>query len=386
MEQDRPDIPGPPRLKTLQNTFFLAMLLAASGAFVWLVQDFLQPVFWAAVLAVLFYPFYQRCLRRVKGRAALASVLTILVILVLVILPLVLVGVAVTNEAVGLYERLRSGEIDVQAPLEAIENAVPVVDAFLDRFGVELEKVREGLSNAAVTVSRYLASQALAIGQDALRVGVMFFIMLYLLFFFFRDGRRLVDVLIRALPLGDERERRLFAKFAEVSRATIKSTLIVGVVQGTLGGVLFWILGIRAAVFWGVIMTLLSLLPAVGSGLVWGPAALIFFATGEVGKGLVLLAAGVLLIGLVDNLLRPLLVGRDTRMPDYLILLSTLGGLAVFGLSGFVIGPVIAALFLAVWEMFMQEYGGADDAEAEAAPSPAAEPLPAPPDAEGEDG
>ena len=359
-------------LKTIQNAFFIALLLAVSLAFLWVIRDFLQPVFWAAVLAVLFYPVYRRWHGWVSGRAALASVLTIVVILLLVILPLVLVGMAVTREATALYERIASGELDLQAPLESIEQAVPLVNDFLDRFGVDVEKLRQGLSDAAVTASRYLASQALAIGQNALRVGVLFFIMLYLLFFFLRDGERLLAVIIRALPLGDVRERRLFSKFAEVSRATIKGTLIVGVVQGTLGGLLFWAVGIRAAVFWGVIMTLLSLLPAVGSGLVWGPAALIFFATGEVGKGLVLVVAGVLLIGLVDNVLRPILVGRDTRMPDYVILLATLGGLVVFGLSGFVIGPIIAALFLAVWEMFIEEYGGADDAEA---PLPEEPPL-----------
>jgi predicted PurR-regulated permease PerM len=163
-----------------------------------------------------------------------------------------------------------------------------------------------------------------------------------------------------ALPLGHEREHRLFEKFADVSRATVKGTLVVGVVQGTLGGLFFWILGLNAAVFWGVIMTLLSLLPAVGSALIWGPAAIILLATGQIVKGIILLAAGSLIIGLVDNLLRPMLVGRDTQIPDYLILLATLGGLTVFGLSGFVIGPIIAALFLAVWDMFAQEYGHED--------------------------
>jgi predicted PurR-regulated permease PerM len=184
--------------------------------------------------------------------------------------------------------------------------------------------------------------------------------MLYLLFFFLRDGHRLIAAIMYALPLGSEREHHLLEKFADVSRATIKGTLVVGLVQGTLGGLLFWILGLKAAVFWGVIMTLLSLLPAVGSALIWGPAAIILFATGQIVKGIILLAAGILVIGLVDNFLRPTLVGRDTQIPDYLILLATLGGLTVFGLSGFVIGPIIAALFLAVWDMFAQEYGRED--------------------------
>ena len=170
-----------------------------------------------------------------------------------------------------------------------------------------------------------------------------------------RDGEHLLEVIVRALPLGDDRERELFRKFAEVSRATVKGTLVIGFIQGVLGGMMFAILGIQGAVFWGVVMLVLSLLPVVGTGLVWGPAALILIANGAWQKGAFLIAFGVLVIGLVDNLLRPIIVGRETKMPDYLVLLSTLGGLTVFGVSGFVIGPVIAALFLTVWTMFQQE-------------------------------
>ena len=158
------------------------------------------------------------------------------------------------------------------------------------------------------------------------------------------------------LPLGDEREHFLLSKFAEVSRATIKGTLVVGIVQGTLGGIMFAILGIQSAIFWAVVMTILSVIPAVGSALIWIPAAIYLIANGMLIKGIVLIAFGALVIGMVDNILRPMLVGRDTKMPDYLILLSTLGGLAMIGISGFVLGPIIAAFFLAIWVMFEQEY------------------------------
>jgi predicted PurR-regulated permease PerM len=184
--------------------------------------------------------------------------------------------------------------------------------------------------------------------------------MLYVLYFFLRDGEQLLETLVHALPLGDDRERELFAKFAEVSRATVKGTLIIGLVQGALGGIIFALLGIEGAVFWGTVMAIMSLLPVVGASLVWAPAALIMLANGANTKAGILVVFGVLVIGLVDNLLRPILVGRDTRMPDYLVLLSTLGGLTVFGVSGFVIGPVIAALFLTVWVMFAKEFNGRD--------------------------
>ena len=188
----------------------------------------------------------------------------------------------------------------------------------------------------------------------------MFFLMVYVLYFFLRDGEVLLDTLVHALPLGDDRERELFAKFAEVSRATVKGTLVIGLVQGTLGGMIFGLLGIQGAVFWGSVMVIMSLLPVVGASLVWLPAALIMAANGDYTKAGILIVFGVVVIGLVDNLLRPILVGRDTRMPDYLVLLSTLGGLTVFGASGFVIGPVIAALFLTVWVMFAKENHAAE--------------------------
>ena len=185
--------------------------------------------------------------------------------------------------------------------------------------------------------------------------------MLYLLFFFLRDGTRLLEGLVRALPLGDERERHLLGRFAEVSRATIKGTVVVGIVQGAIGGVAFAIIGLGAPVLWGVVMALLSILPAVGPSLVWLPAAIILLVNGEIVGGIALLAVGLLVIGFIDNLLRPILVGRDTRMPDYLILLSTLGGLAGFGLAGIIIGPIIAAFFLSIWQMAEAELGPAGD-------------------------
>ncbi len=189
-----------------------------------------------------------------------------------------------------------------------------------------------------------------------MRFAMYFFLMLYLLFFFLRDGGKIVEVIIDVLPIGDQRERDLLDKFAEVSKATIKGTLVVGIIQGSLGGIMFALLGIQSAIFWGVIMTLLSILPAIGSALVWLPAALYLIANGMLLKGLIMILVGSFVIGMVDNILRPILVGRDTKMPDYLILLSTLGGLGMIGISGFVLGPVIAAFFLAIWAMFARDF------------------------------
>jgi len=345
--------------RNLQNAFFLSLLLLTTVAFFGLIQAFLQPIFWAAVLATIFHPLYEWCKDGLGDRSTLASVATIIIILLVVIAPLVLTGSAVATEASILYDRIATGELDPQAVVAWIERHVPAATELLAQVGLSTNELRGELSTAAINTSRYLATEAVDLGQNAIRIGGLTFLMLYLLFFFLRDGTALLETIVGAAPIGDARERRLLNKFAEVTRATLKGTLVIGLVQGGLGGLLFWLLGISGAVLWGVVMGLLSLLPAVGAAAVWVPAAGILLFTGEFLKGLILLACGSVLIGLADNVLRPLLVGRDTQMPDYLILVSTLGGLTLFGLSGVVIGPVIAALFLAVWGMFVEEYAGA---------------------------
>ena len=344
--------------RTLQNAFFIGLVLVVTGVFLGLIWNFLLALFWAAVLGTLFYPLCERLERALGHRRSLAAALTVGVVLLVVILPLLGLGFAVGRESVALYERIESGELDLQKLLTRFEELLPIATGYLDQWGVEIEQLRENLSGAAVATSQFLATRAVALGQGVARFVLQLFVMLYVLFFFLRDGGGFVEALIRALPLGDARERRLLGRFAEVSRATLKGTLVVGFVQGALGGVLFWILGIEAPVFWGAVMTVLSLLPAVGAALVWVPAAIILLVQGAVARALVLTVGGAVLVGLADNVLRPLLVGRDTQMPDFLILISTLGGLAVFGLSGVVIGPLIAAFFLTVWQMFEEEFGG----------------------------
>ena len=363
--------------RRLQSAFFLGLLVLTTLAFFGLIQNFLLPIFWAAVLATIFHPLYRRCKTSLGGYATLASVATILLILLLVILPLLLTGFAVATEVSGLYERVAAGEVNPQIVVDWIDRNIPLATDFLSRLGLDVNQLRTQLSGAAVATSRFLASKAVAFGQDALRISGLTFLMLYLLFFFLRDGQALLNTMVTALPIGDARERRLLQKFAEVSRATIKGTIVIGIVQGGIGGVLFWALGIEAAVLWGVVMGLLSLLPAVGAAIVWIPAAALLMMSGELVKGFILLLGGTLLIGLADNVIRPLLVGRDTELPDYLILVSTLGGLALFGLSGVVIGPIVAALFIAVWEMFADEYATVANDSGEDAPLNVGEQNPA---------
>ncbi|RYF38424.1 MAG: AI-2E family transporter, partial [Comamonadaceae bacterium] len=184
---------------------------------------------------------------------------------------------------------------------------------------------------------------------------VAFFIMLYVLFFLLRDGASLSQAVARAVPLYERQTERLLAQFVTVVRATVKGNIVIALIQGMLGGLAFWVLGLPGPLLWGALMAMLSLLPAVGAALVWVPVALYYLFTGSLWAAAGLTAWGVLAIGLVDNVLRPILVGKDTNLPDYLVLVTTIGGIAVFGLNGFVIGPVIAALFLAAWQLFAAE-------------------------------
>lgn len=359
------------RLRNFENRAFLTLVLLTSFAFIWMVRGFLLPVFWAAVLAVLFHPVYSRLLEFCRGRAPIAAALATLTAVLVVLVPLTALGVAVTRQAIALYHAIAAGDVDLYSPIAFIERSLPRLAEFLAQYDIDIQTVRASIESAAVSASQYVASQALSAGQNTLLVVVMFGLMLYFLFFFFRDGQKLIDLAVRVLPFGDDRERRLFDKFADVSRATVKGTIVVAAVQGAIGGLMFAAVGIRASVFWGVVMGILSLLPAVGASLVWIPAAIYFAAVSSWGKVIFLVLGGALVVGLIDNILRPILVGREAKMPDYLVLLATLGGLAAFGLSGFVLGPMIAALFLVVWDMLAEEYSSLDSS----APPVADQPL-----------
>jgi predicted PurR-regulated permease PerM len=355
---------------TMHQVWFLMLLAAVSLAFLWLTLDFIQPIFWAAVLAIIFEPVQRRIETWVGGRKALAAVLTTTAIVLVVFIPLSLIGVAVSQEALNLYDRITRHEIDVPGFFQRLD---PMVRQLAMRVGVDPASLEKSVADAVGSTAQLIASRAVVVGQNVLSALAQTALMLYVLFFFLRDGESVLATVSDAVPLGEGRQRALFARFASVARATLKGTLLVGAVQGALGGILFWVLGIRAPIFWGVIMTLLSLVPLVGPALVWAPAALVLIGTGAVTKGIILLAGGALVVGTADNILRPILVGRETRMPDYMVLLSTLGGLSVFGLSGFVAGPVLAALFLSVWDMYSREQRGAAVLTPADAPSPGTE-------------
>jgi predicted PurR-regulated permease PerM len=343
-------------MRARDDNAFIWLLVLVTVAFGWILWPFYGAILWAAVAALLFAPLQRRLVARMRGRRSLAALATLLIILLIVILPLALLSAALVGEAAGVYARMQSGEINFGRYFRQVFEALPGwALRLLDSYGLtDFEAVQERISTGLLAASQFIATRALIFGQGTLDFLLDFFIMLYLLFFLLRDGEALMHRVRAALPLRPDRRDALLAKFGIVTRATVKGNLVIAIIQGMLGGLIFWILGIHSALLWAVLMAILSLLPAVGSALVWGPVAIYFLATGSLWQGIILIAYGVLVIGLVDNVLRPILVGRDTRMPDYIVLVSTLGGLAVFGVNGFVVGPVIAALFIAAWDIFTQ--------------------------------
>ncbi|MGG5289622.1 AI-2E family transporter [Pseudomonas shirazensis] len=340
----------------LQNRALAVLLAAVTIAFVWIMLPYYGAIFWAVILGILFAPLQRNLLIRFNRRRNLAAGVSLLVCLLIAILPVIFTSALLVQEGASLYQRIQNGQLDIAGYVEQGKNMLPAfAQNSLDQMGMgNLDGLRDKITKWAGQGSQILASQAFSFGQGTFDFLVSFGIMLYILFFFLREGPEVARKVRLAVPLPEDQKRRLQLKFNRVVRATVKGNLLVAITQGALGGIIFWILDIPSALIWAVLMAFLSLLPAVGAGIVWAPVAAYFILTGATWQGLVLTAFGVLVIGMVDNVLRPILVGRDTRMPDYLILVSTLGGLAVFGLNGFVIGPLIAALFISSWTIFTE--------------------------------
>jgi predicted PurR-regulated permease PerM len=339
---------------TLQQKSFLLLLAVVTLGFGWILLPYSGAVFWGVVLAILFAPLYRCLLSASRQRPNSAALVALLSILVMVIFPLSLIAASLIKQAAGVYDMIGSGQINFGAYFQQIMRALPQwLIALLERFDLtNLSTLQEKLSDGAAQVSQAIARQAINVGRNTFDFLVSLTVMLYLLFFLLRDGQALAARIRQAVPLSRKYKQRLFNNFTTVIRATVKGNILVAAAQGTLGGLIFWFLGVQGPLLWGVLMAFLSLLPAVGAAIVWAPVAIYFLVTGAIWQGVVLIAFGVLVIGLVDNVLRPILVGKDTKMPDYVVLLSTLGGMALFGINGFVIGPVLAALFIAAWDLF----------------------------------
>lgn len=341
-------------MRRIEDNSFVLLLIVATIAFGWVISPFLGAVLWAVIVAIVFAPLYEDILVKMPRHPNSAAALALLIIMALVILPAILLAAVLLQEVMSLYVRIQSGAIDPAAFFLRLQANLPATaQSLLNNLGLgDLDAVQARATEGLQASMQSLALRILGIGQSALGFLVSLAAMLYLAFFLLRDGKKLVQRLENTVPLAPVQRSALLEKFTIVIRATIKGTLVVAIVQGTVGGLIFWMIGISSPLLWGVLMAFMSLLPAVGTGIVWLPVALWLLATGDVWQGVVLIICGVGIIGLVDNLLRPILVGREARLPDYLVLITTLGGLQLIGFNGLVVGPVIAGMFVASWEIF----------------------------------
>ncbi len=323
-------------------------------AFLWILSPYAGAILWSVVFAILFTGLKERIADRLRGRHGLASLLTLLVIIVLVIVPFFLLAGLVLGEAAKLYQHIKAGDLNLGSLAGDLLAKLPgrarslLEGAGLGSQSEALATLSDALSGALSWLAS-LASLASGIGQSAFSLVIAFGIALYLTYFLLVDGRFLARKIGDAVPLEPALFDRLIQEFTSVVRAMIKGSLAVAAAQGLIGGVVLAFLGIPVALLWGTLMGVMSLIPAVGTGIVWAPIALYLLVTGSFAKALILTLCGIFVIGAVDNVLRPILVGRETRMPDYLVLISTLGGIAVVGFNGLILGPIITAMFLVVW-------------------------------------
>jgi predicted PurR-regulated permease PerM len=333
-----------------RRAFLLLLVGAISFAFIAMVWEFVLTILLAATFTGLSYPLYLQLLAGLRS-PALSAITTLILVLVLGLAPVI--GVL----AIGANEALRMTET-VGPRLTQLVSEPTAVDAQLQRLPgysyVEpyrqqiLTKLGEFVGQASKLVFDVLSATTRATALFVFHTGVL----LYAMYFFLTGGPSLLRYVMAYVPLAEVDKQRMVEKFVSVTRATLKGTLLIGAAQGMLGGLAFWVVGIEGPVFWGTVMTVLSIIPGVGGALVWVPAVIFLMVTGDLWKGLGLAAFCGLAVGSVDNLLRPILVGRDTQLHELLIFLSTLGGLMFFGASGFILGPVLAALFVTVWEIF----------------------------------
>ncbi len=341
--------------KNINRIVLIGVVLVISILFAMVLKPFLLSIFLAALFAALCTPLYHWFMDHLGQRRALASALTLLTVLLFVVVPLGMIlgivanqAVEITNQAVPWVQRQMETPGFFTQTLQSLP-FYAYIEPYQDLIGSQLGDI-------VATLSSWLgkAIQSATLGTFNALLSVV--IILYTTFFLLIDGDRFLYYVLYYLPLDDEDENRLLHRFTSVTRATLKGTAVIGVLQGGLAGLALHVAGIPSAMFWSVAMMLLSVVPGVGTALVWVPAVIWLAISGQYVEAVGVGAFCAVVVGSIDNLLRPKLVGNDTQLHELLIFFSTLGGLAMFGFTGFIIGPIIASLFVTVWELYGDEF------------------------------
>jgi predicted PurR-regulated permease PerM len=335
----------------MNKSVLILLVIFISAVFLSMIHQFLMAIFLAGIFTALAQPAYHRLEHLLKGRRAPASLITLLLIVLLVLLPLgALIGI-ITAQAIKVSQSVTpwvQKKLSEPDALTQLLESIPYHEKIEPYQDLIFTKAGEMVG----AVSNYLIENLSSVTMGTVNFLFMALILLYSMFFFLMDGDKLLCKILYYLPLEDKDERLLLRKFTSVTRATLKGTAIIGILQGAMAGIAFAVVGIPSAIFWGAIMAVLSVIPGIGSALIWVPAAIILAAGGHYIKAIGLALFCGLVVGSLDNLLRPRLVGKDTEMHELLILFGTLGGIVMFGIAGIIIGPIVAALFVTVWEIY----------------------------------
>ncbi|MBB6480104.1 AI-2E family transporter [Spirochaeta isovalerica] len=335
----------------------VVLILAAfvTALFALMIKGFLMTLLLAGVFSSLSQPIYRRLHGFVRGRESIAAGLTLLAILLIVIIPISIILSIVVVQAVQVGQAVGPW---IQEMISQPDRLLSTLEKlpFYDYLVQYQDQILVKLGDLVSSLSSLLVNSISQVTSSTVQAGFLFFIFLYAFFFFLKDGGKLINIILYYLPLEDEPERKLLDYFTSVTRATLKGTFLIGIIQGTMAALGFWFAGIDSVVFWGLIMTILSIIPLIGSSLVWIPAVIILAVSGRIAAAVALGIYCAVLVGSIDNILRPVLVGKDTKMHELFILLGTLGGIGLFGIWGVLIGPVIAALFISIWELYGQTF------------------------------
>ena len=329
-----------------QNAYYLLLTLITI-LFVSLIFNFAAPILWSIVVSIIFYPLYEKLLL-MTNKKSLSSMLSLILISLLVIMPSIAVLGLIGNELINFINSSENYSFEQYFQMIPNESAINQLIAWS---GLSINDLIEKADDFLISASKMLYQSVSTISANVINFFVSLFIFVYLTFFFLRDGEKILQHCMDAFPMKNEDESYLLDQFQKTTRATIKGTVMVALAQGFLGYLTLFLIGINGALIWGAVMALLSIVPAVGTVLVWLPIALVLFLNGEIMDASLLIFSGVFIIGMIDNLLRPILIGKETKMPDYLILLTTIGGISIFGITGFIVGPIIASLFISIWSL-----------------------------------
>ena len=369
---------------SVNKIVLVLMVIAVSALFFSMIAQFLMAIFLAGLFSAMARPVYRWFNHLYGGHSHAASATTLVLLIVVVLIPTLLLVGLIAGQAIDVGQNVLpwvKRNLEEPDEITAYLQLLPFFEYLEPYRGLILQKAGELVGSMSNLIVRGLSQATLGTANFLF----MAFVFLYTVYFFQMDGHRLVHKILYYLPLNSDDENLMLDKFTSVTRATLKGSLVIGALQGGLAGLAFWAAGIDNAVFWGTVMAIMSLIPSIGWARIWFPAAVVLIMKGEVATGIGLIAFCGAVVGSLDNLLRPILIGKDTQMHELMIFFSTLGGIFMFGITGIVIGPLIASLFITVWELygvafddFLPEvyYRKAPQADETADPSSdAAEPL-----------